>query len=159
MRQPARLFLFAERAGEITRPVIKQQLLDTLIHERNIERRQILRRRLQHNAHRGAIGVAEKAVVELRIHIIGRRERRRVGKQRHQFFAHLRRIAKHLEIIQAVLTVDAKTLGIFRAQRIGLRQYRALIEMHQLHRHRACVAERRFRRVEPLAQVVSVQLQ
>ncbi len=58
-----------------------------------------------------------------------------------------------------MLTVDAKTLGIFRAQRIGLRQYRAFIEMHQLHRHRARVAERRFRRVEPLAQIVSVQLQ
>jgi len=153
------LFLLAERAGEIARPVVKQQLPDPLIHERNIQRRQILRRRFQHDTHRGAIGVAEKAVVELRIHVIGGREGRGFGKQRHQLFAHLRRIAQHLQIIQTALAVDAQTLCVFRAQRIGLRQHRTLIKMHQLHRYGGGIAQIRLRRIETLAQRVGVQFQ
>ncbi len=159
MLQPALLLFIIQRAGEVAGAIAEQQLRDTLILKGQIQRRQVLRRRLAQDVHAGAIGVAEEAVIQLRIDILRRRERLRFGKQRYHIFPHFGMLAQQGQIRQTVLTIDTQSFGIFRAQCIGRGQDRALIDVHQLDRHRRQIAQIAVSRIQPLAQLIRRQRQ
>ena len=61
----------------------------------------------------------------------------------------MRVVAQYFQVIEAVLTVNPQPVGVFRAQRVGLRQHRALIDVHQFYRYGWQVTQRLFRRIEP----------
>ena len=119
--------MFIERAGEVARPVVKQQSFDTLIGEGNIQRRQIARFGFQHDFHRRAVGIAKEPIVQLGVDVFGRHERLGFGIDRHHFLPHLRIRPQKLGILQTALNGDPQPVGILRAQGIGLGQYRTFI--------------------------------
>ena len=61
MLQPAFLFRFIEGSRVVTRTVIKHQLFNALISERDIQCRQVTRLGLQDDIHRRAVGIADMA--------------------------------------------------------------------------------------------------
>ena len=119
--------MFIERAGEVARPVVKQQAFDTLVGEGDIQRRQIARFGFQHDFHRRAVGIAKEPIVQLGVDVFGRHERLGFGIDRHHFLAHLRIRPQQLGILQTALNGDPQPVGILRAQGIGLGQYRTFI--------------------------------
>ena len=151
--------MFIERAGEVARPVVKQQAFDTLIGEGYIQRRQIARFGFQHDFHRRAVGIAKEPIVQLGVDVFGRHERLGFGIDRHHFLPHLRIRPQQLGILQTALNGDPQPVGILRAQGIGLSQHRTFIEMHQLDRRRRQIAKLGARGVKPLAQGIGIQFQ
>ena len=119
--------MFIERAGEVARPVVKQQAFDTLVGEGDIQRRQIARFGFQHDFHRRAVGIAKEPIVQLGVDVFGRHERLGFGIDRHYLLAHLRIRPQQLGILQTALNRDPQPVGILRAQGIGLGQYRTFI--------------------------------
>ena len=149
-----------QRIGVVAGTKTEQQLLHAPIAESQIQCRQVLRLGLLDDFHRSLVGIAEETVIQPGVDVVRAFERFGFGEQRHHFFAHLRMLAQQLQVLQAGLTVDPQSLGVFRQQGLGRRQYRALVDMHQFDRYRRLSGCQIFPAgIQPFAQFIGAQRQ